>query len=99
MSTSSPSLLKLIVTDGCYYKMLRVDDDQTWYRSEPDLLELVVLPDSLDCPEPSLCNPDDGIFHTSDIFEEINPGAGIYKYRGRLDDIITMRNGRNCDTK
>lgn len=60
------------------------------------LAELVVPPDSLDCPHQSFRDPADGSYHTRDLFQEVEPNG--YKYRGRLDDIIFMDRGQKCDT-
>lgn len=58
--------------------------------------ELVVLSNSADCPHPISRSKIDGHFHTGDIFEEVRKGC--YRYKGRLDDLINMENGRICDT-
>ncbi|KAJ4257984.1 hypothetical protein NW762_008121 [Fusarium torreyae] len=63
------------------------DDDQ--------LLELAVLPSSLDCPTLAF-RDDDGKFHTGDLFLEVAPGQ--YKFKGRNDDWIKMQMALRCDT-
>ncbi|ESK92811.1 amp- ligase [Moniliophthora roreri MCA 2997] len=60
------------------------------------LKELVVLSDSGDCPDQSFRSPD-GHFYTGDLFEEVKPGAFIY--RGRHDDWIKMANACKCDAR
>ncbi|GJJ14663.1 hypothetical protein Clacol_008929 [Clathrus columnatus] len=96
-----PNILHIIEAEGCSYKMVPIDADQDTSSedsvTQSHLLELVVLSDSMDCPDPSHCDPIDGNFHTKDLFEEVNPGE--YKYRGRRDDIMLMANARKCDTK
>ncbi|KAG7090013.1 hypothetical protein E1B28_011634 [Marasmius oreades] len=65
-------------------------------RSQPQLLELVVRSDSMDCPGPELCRADDGHFHTGDLWEKVERG---YLYRGRDDDWIKTESALRCDTK
>ncbi|CAL1695367.1 unnamed protein product [Somion occarium] len=60
------------------------------------LLELVILSESGDCPDPSL-RAADGHFHTGDLFIEAAPGC--YVSRGRDDDWIKSENSLRCDTK
>lgn len=60
------------------------------------LLELVILSDSPDCPHPSLRKAD-GHFHTGDLFLEAQPGQ--YLFRGRDDDWIKSLNSLRCDTR
>ncbi|KZT05908.1 acetyl-CoA synthetase-like protein [Laetiporus sulphureus 93-53] len=72
----------------------RVDD--TYRNSNAQLLELVILSDSGDCPDPSLRQAD-GHFHTGDLFIEAAPGC--YLFRGRDDDWIKSENSLRCDTK
>ena len=64
--------------------------------STDQLLELVVLSDSPDCPDVSLRHAD-GHFHTGDLFAEVEPGK--YLFRGRKDDWIIVRTGGKVDTK
>jgi acyl-coenzyme A synthetase/AMP-(fatty) acid ligase len=61
------------------------------------LFELVVLSDSKDCPVPSLRSPEDGHFHTGDLFEEVAPG--FYESRGRADDWIKLLWAGRCDAR
>ncbi|KZT30502.1 acetyl-CoA synthetase-like protein [Neolentinus lepideus HHB14362 ss-1] len=61
-----------------------------------NLLELVILRDSGDCPDVSLRHAD-GHFHTGDLFLEVQPGC--YVSRGRDDDWIKSENSLRCDTK
>lgn len=60
------------------------------------LVELVILGDSPDCPDPSL-RAADGHYHTGDLFLEVEPGA--YISRGRNDDWIKSSTALRCDTK
>lgn len=61
------------------------------------LLELVILSNSPDCPDRSLRRPSDGHFHTGDLFEEVQPKQ--YLFRGRDDDWIKSLNSLRCDTR
>ncbi|KAG8881517.1 hypothetical protein FRB97_009444 [Tulasnella sp. 331] len=47
------------------------------------LFELVVLLQSADCPDPSVCDPH-GNYRTGDLFQEANPRQHIF--RGYADD-------------
>jgi acyl-coenzyme A synthetase/AMP-(fatty) acid ligase len=69
---------------------------ETEHHSTAQLLELVVLPESGDCPDTSL-RAEDGLFHTGDLFQEVLPG--LYSPRGRNDDWIKSENSLRCDTK
>ena len=60
------------------------------------LLELIILSDSPDCPDPALRSKEDGHFHTGDLFIENN---GKYVPMGRNDDWIKSENSLRCDTK
>ncbi|KAI0313551.1 acetyl-CoA synthetase-like protein [Amylostereum chailletii] len=60
------------------------------------LLELVILAHSGDCPDPSL-RAVDGHYHTGDLFDEVETGK--YLFRGRNDDWIKSENSLRCDTK
>jgi acyl-coenzyme A synthetase/AMP-(fatty) acid ligase len=73
------------------------DADLDVHQSTSRLLEFVVLPESGDCPDISLRNPDDGNFHTGDLFIEAGPGT--YIFAGRDDDWIKTENSLRCDTK
>ena len=72
------------------------DAEASYGNANAQLLELVVLADSPDCPDPSLRGPD-GHYHTGDLFLEVAPGR--YVYRGRNDDWIKSENSLRCDTK
>ncbi|KAG7090020.1 hypothetical protein E1B28_011641 [Marasmius oreades] len=65
-------------------------------RGQPQLLELVVRSDSMDCPGPEFRRADDGHFHTGDLWEKVETG---YLYRGRDDDWIKTESALRCDTK
>jgi len=60
------------------------------------MVELVILAESGDCPDRSLRSAD-GHFHTGDLFHEVQPGC--YLFRGRDDDWIKSQNSLRCDTK
>ncbi|KAF5005592.1 hypothetical protein FDECE_7999 [Fusarium decemcellulare] len=75
------------------YEFVPVSDGSD---SSEELLELVVPPESPDCPALSLRNPEDGKFHTGDLFTEIVPGQ--YLSKGRNDDWIKMESAMRCDT-
>ncbi|CAL1713797.1 unnamed protein product [Somion occarium] len=77
------------------YGFFPIDSSDT-AASHTKLLELVVLSQSGDCPEPSR-RSEDGHFHTGDFFEELFPGC--YASRGRDDDWIKLANAVRCDTK
>lgn len=65
------------------------DDDR-------QLLELIVLPSSPDCP-PESFRDQYGRFHTGDLFIEAMPG--LYSFCGRGDDWIKTENSLRCDTR
>ena len=64
--------------------------------SADQLLELVILSDSPNCPDVSLRHAD-GHYHTGDVFVEVK--AGKYLFRGRKDDWIIAETSGKCDTK
>ncbi|KAI6162281.1 hypothetical protein EDD17DRAFT_1777070 [Pisolithus thermaeus] len=77
---------------GTSYKFVPIDrdpDSEDTHQSSIQLLELVILADSGDCPDLSL-RSNDGHFHTGDLFQETTPGA--YAFRG-------TENSLRCDTK
>jgi hypothetical protein len=65
-------------------------------QSNVQLLELVILAQSEDCPDNAF-RQDDGHFHTGDLFEEVTPGS--YIFRGRDDDWIKSEKSLRCDAK
>ncbi|KAH9944105.1 acetyl-CoA synthetase-like protein [Epithele typhae] len=71
-------------------------DEAAYANANAQLLELIVLADSPDCPDPSLRHAD-GDYHTGDLF--LCTGPGRYVYRGRNDDWIKSENSLRCDTK
>ncbi|KAI3605677.1 amp-ligase [Moniliophthora roreri] len=81
---------------GVSYRLDPVTHDGEGTQYSTNLLELVVLSDSIDCPSPSFRRPDDGHFHTGDLWEQSDDGG--YIYRGRDDDWIKCENGCRCDT-
>ncbi|KAG9314458.1 hypothetical protein JVU11DRAFT_5255 [Chiua virens] len=71
-------------------------DASSGHQSSTQLLELVILAESGDCPDVSL-RSSDGHFHTGDLFQEL--AAGSYLFCGRNDDWIKSENSLRCDTK
>ncbi|KAI9572866.1 acetyl-CoA synthetase-like protein [Boletus coccyginus] len=71
-------------------------DATSGHQSSTQLLELVILADSADCPDHSL-RGGDGHFHTGDLFQEM--ATGLYSFCGRNDDWIKSENSLRCDTK
>jgi len=65
-------------------------------QSNEQLLELVILGQSEDCPDISFRQAD-GHFHTGDLFQEVVPGS--YVFRGRDDDWIKTEKSLRCDAK
>ncbi|KAF9262375.1 acetyl-CoA synthetase-like protein [Marasmius fiardii PR-910] len=63
---------------------------------QPKLFELVVRSDSMDCPPHKFRRPDDGHFHTGDLWEAVEGG---YLYRGRDDDWIKTGSAVRCDAR
>jgi len=96
----APLLVPLEGTSYCFFPVEFDDEHPTStaaYQSPTgQLLELVVLSDSGDCPDVSLRNAD-GHFYTGDLFLEVE--AGKYLSRGRRDDWIKSENCLRCDTK
>ncbi|KAF9771730.1 hypothetical protein IL306_010623 [Fusarium sp. DS 682] len=76
------------------FEFIPFQNDQ---NAEEHILELVVPPESPDCPHPSLRDALDGKYHTGDLFLEIEPGQYIFK--GRDDDWIKMEMALRCDAK
>ncbi|KAG1761936.1 hypothetical protein EDD22DRAFT_980000 [Suillus occidentalis] len=84
---------------GTSYGFLPIDADaqiESGHKTSAQMLELVILSSSSDCPDVSL-RSSDGHFHTGDLFQEIKPGS--YAFRGRNDDWIKSENSLRCDTK
>ncbi|KAF5235444.1 hypothetical protein FAUST_7054 [Fusarium austroamericanum] len=77
---------------GSKYEFLPIGDS---VRTGEPLLELVTLPESPDCPVPSLCAAD-GKFYSGDLF--IEPSPGKYLCKGRNDNWIKMQTALRCDT-
>ncbi|KAI5459558.1 hypothetical protein BGZ63DRAFT_489404 [Mariannaea sp. PMI_226] len=75
------------------FEFLPLSDDS---GPGPRLLELVVPPESPDCPAPPLRSLKDGKFHTGDLFIEV--AANRYLSQGRNDDWIKMEMALRCDT-
>ncbi|KAL4071030.1 hypothetical protein J3A83DRAFT_4530563 [Scleroderma citrinum] len=84
---------------GASYSFVPIDaagHPESGHQSSVQLLELVVLAESGDCPDISF-RSGDGHFHTGDLFQEMGPGT--YVFRGRNDDWIKSENSLRCDTK
>jgi acyl-coenzyme A synthetase/AMP-(fatty) acid ligase len=84
---------------GTSYGFLPIDADteiESGHKTSAQMLELVILSSSGDCPDASL-RSSDGHFHTGDLFQEMMPGS--YAFRGRNDDWIKSENSLRCDTK
>ncbi|KAF9240881.1 hypothetical protein BU15DRAFT_87455 [Melanogaster broomeanus] len=84
---------------GTSYAFVPIDADselESSHQSSTQLLELVILADSGDCPDLSL-RSGRGHFHTGDLFQEMAPGS--FAFRGRNDDWIKSENSLRCDTK
>ena len=62
-----------------------------------NVLELVIPANSPDCPHPSLRQPEDGHFHSGDLFLEVVPGR--YTFRGRITEWIKSSAGLLYDAK
>ncbi|KAF8516436.1 acetyl-CoA synthetase-like protein [Hysterangium stoloniferum] len=88
-----PTGYETLALEGFHHRFVPVEDSYSW--SGENLLELVILAESPDCPDVSLCSAD-GHFHTRDAFIEISPRR--YVHRGRLDDRIKLFSGV-CDAK
>ncbi|KAK7062155.1 acetyl-CoA synthetase-like protein [Favolaschia claudopus] len=87
-------------TEGVAYKFAPIASSAAVagpHVSTARLLELIVLAESPDCPDVSLRNPDDGDFHTGDLFQEVAPGC--YVSEGRDDDWIKSESSLRCNTK
>lgn len=62
-----------------------------------NVLELVIPATSPDCPHPSLRQPEDGHFHTGDLFLQALPGH--YTFRGRMSEWIKSSAGLLYDAR
>ncbi|KAJ7182755.1 hypothetical protein C8R43DRAFT_868796 [Mycena crocata] len=95
---NSPSdrLLRLIPGGSAHLVHYSIsDNDNTSTSSSHQLWEMVLPAGALDSPHSSLCS-DDNIYHTGDLFEQVQPG--LYNFRGRKDDWLKTVWGF-CDTK
>lgn len=77
---------------GCEYEFVPLSDNPL---SGKVLLELVVPPESPDCPHSAMRNPTTGKFNTGDLFVQVKPGR--YLSKGRKDSWIKMENSLRCD--
>ncbi|EEU38679.1 uncharacterized protein NECHADRAFT_95150 [Fusarium vanettenii 77-13-4] len=89
--TTNPAYLTTL--SGSTYEYVPLEEDT---HMDERLLELVVVPESADCPDISLRSSEDGKFHTGDFFVEVRPGKFVAK--GRNDDWIKMAMALRCDT-
>ncbi|KAI0370589.1 acetyl-CoA synthetase-like protein [Pilatotrama ljubarskyi] len=96
----SPALRPI---EGTAYAFIPIEDPVSegaegseYQNANARLLELVILPESGDCPHESMRSAD-GKYHTGDLFVEVAPGA--YVNRGRGDDWIKSENCLRCDTR
>ena len=78
------------------YGFLPIESDNRPSASIGQLLELMILSKSGDCPDVSPRSAD-GHFHTGDLFLEAEPGK--YLSCGRRDDWIKSEGSSRCDTK
>lgn len=93
LQSDEPSGNILKPAPGTIYEFIPLPDT---LPLEKPLLELVVLPESKDCPPPQLRSPVTGKFHTGDLFTEEDPG--LYTFQGRNDAWIKMENAMRCNT-
>ncbi|KAL3601743.1 hypothetical protein FPOAC2_06017 [Fusarium poae] len=89
ISSSTSAYLSPLPESGCQFIPLGGS------ASSPQLLELLVRAEADDCPHPSLRDKMDGMFHTGDLFEQVD--ADQYVYKGRVDDRIKMQLALVCD--
>ena len=98
--SSGPEARFLSPLKGTKYGFFPISSGSTmesgYVSANSQLLELVILADSPDCPHPSLRKPD-GHFHTGDLFLLARPGQ--YVSRGRDDDWIKSLNSLRCGTR
>ncbi|CAH0023506.1 unnamed protein product [Clonostachys rhizophaga] len=92
---ANPAYLRPV--PGTKYRFVAEDGPAQDDSPGEKLLELIIPPESRDCPHVSLRNPTTGDFHTGDLFVE--PAPGHYVYKGRNDDWIKMMVPLRCDTK
>lgn len=93
----------LVPLEGMSYGFVPIESEDkpstptgAYQITADQLLELVILSESGDCPDVSLRHAD-GHFHTGDLFLEV--GGGKYLSRGRQDDWIKTEGSLRCDTK
>ncbi|KAK7037788.1 hypothetical protein VNI00_010749 [Paramarasmius palmivorus] len=88
--------LRVVDVPGVLYQFIPVTHGET-ESDQPStkLLELLVSSDSIDCPPLSFRSPEDGHWHTGDLWEQVENGG--YIYRGRDDDWIKSENACRCD--
>lgn len=103
--SSYNSIHALTPVPGSKYSFVPIDADAdaedadaeaSYADANAQLLELIVMADSPDCPDRSLRH-EDGHYHTGDLFLQVAPDR--YVYRGRNDDWIKSENSLRCDTK
>ncbi|KII93542.1 hypothetical protein PLICRDRAFT_26716 [Plicaturopsis crispa FD-325 SS-3] len=94
-----PSAPLLRPLDGVAYGFFPIApaaQNESGHTTTAQMVELVILAESGDCPDVSL-RSSDGHFHTGDLFQDA--GNGAYISRGRDDDWIKSENSLRCDTK
>lgn len=100
VTSANPPLRTLQPIPGTHYGFFPISASHSSGTGHVDansqLLELVILSESGDCPDPSL-RAADGHYHTGDLFLEVAPEK--YVSRGRNDDWIKSQNSLRCDTK
>lgn len=93
----------LIPLEGTSYGFSPIESEKepststaAYQSSTGQLMELIILSESGDCPDASLRHAD-GHFHTGDLFQEVETGK--YLSQGRKDDWIKSESSLRCDTK
>ncbi|CAF3456324.1 unnamed protein product [Fusarium graminearum] len=90
MSSSTSPHVSPLPESGCRFVPLSES------ASSPNrLFELIVPEEADECPHHSLRDKSDGMFHTGDIFEQVD--VDQYVYKGRVDDRIKMQLALVCD--
>ncbi|KAM0359866.1 hypothetical protein ACHAPY_006256 [Fusarium culmorum] len=90
MSSSTSPHVSPLPGSGCRFIPLSES------ASSPNrLFELIVPEEADECPHHSLRDKSDGMFHTGDLFEQVDVDQYIYK--GRVDDRIKMQLALVCD--
>lgn len=99
VDAQSQSVPPLRPVEGMSYAFIPLHSSEPatdYVDASAQLLEMVILATSPDCPDRSLRHAD-GNYHTGDLFMEVAPGN--YVFRGRDDDWIKSENSLRCDTR